>query len=367
MRILDKYILKSVLGVFFGCLITFIFLYVVIDLLSHLEIILKQQIGFAILKQYYLSFLPIIFVQVTPIACLLSTLYTFAKLNNDNEIIAMRASGMSILQVTKTVIIFGIFISTVTFWLNDKTVPQSLIINERIKEEIESGIKKQSKEKNPEIIRNLTMYGTNNSLYFINKFTTSTNTMENILILGHDEHQSLDKKIVASKGVYENGKWKFFQSITYILDDNGQIIKDPQYLEEEIMDIPEKPEDFISQKQHTDYMTVKQLRRYVRKLSKSGSPKILTNLKVDLYQRYLNPLTSLIIILLGIPFAMKVKKRATGMSSLGISIMMGFLYYVLSAVGLAIGKSGILIPILSASLSHILALSLSIYLIKHQP
>ncbi len=367
MRILDKYILKSVLGVFFGCLITFIFLYIVIDILSHLEVILKQEVSFSILKQYYLSFLPIIFVQVTPIACLLSTLYTFAKLNNDNEIIAMRASGMSILQVTKTVIIFGIFISTVIFWLNDKTVPQSLIVNERIKNEIENDTKKPTKEKTPDILRNLTMYGSNNSLYFINKFTTATNTMDNILILEHDEHQNLDKKIVANSGIYEDGKWKFFQSITYRLDDNGQIIGDPQYLEEEIMNIPEKPDDFISQKQHTDYMTVKQLRRYVRKLSKSGSSRVVKNLKVDLYQRYLTPLTSLIIMLLGIPFAMKIKKRATGMSSLGLSIMMGFLYYVLNAVSIALGKSGILIPILSASLSHILAFSLSCYLIKHLP
>lgn len=88
---------------------------------------------------------------------------------------------------------------------------------------------------------------------------------------------------------------------------------------------------------------------------------------MDLYQRFASPFTSIIIILLGIPFALLMRKRATGMASIGVSISVGFLYYVLDAVCLAIGKSGLLMPSLAASLSHIIVLSGSLYLISKLP
>ncbi len=362
MRILDRYILKSVLSLFFGCLLTFLFLYVIIDVFSHLEEILKHQVSLNVLRQYYLAYIPIIFVQVAPIASLLSVLYTFGKLNRNNEIIAMRSAGLSIFQITKAVIIFGIILGVTIFWVNDKFVPQAAYITEKIKDQMEKGTKR-AQEKENEVISNLSMYGLKNRLFFVNKFSLATNTMEGIVILEHDEHQNITKKIVANRGGYEDGLWRFYQSITYSFDENGQIISEPQYLEEEIMNIPDTPHDFLTQRQHPDFMTIAQLDDYIWKLSKSGAITVIRNLKVDLYQKFTLPLTSITIILLGIPFSVRMKKRATGLSSLGISIMLGFLYYVLNAIGIALGKSGIFMPVLAVSLSHILALISATYLI----
>jgi lipopolysaccharide export system permease protein len=365
MRILDRYILKSVLSIFFTCIFIFLFLYVIIDILSHLEDILRQQVNFLLLMQYYLSYLPIMFVQVAPFACLLSTLYTFGSLNQNNEIIAMRSSGLSIFQITKTVIIFGLIVSLFVFWVNDRFVPPSLAFTQKIKEQMESGTKKTKQKE--EVIYNLSMYGSRNRLFFINKFVPSQSTMEGITILEHDEHQNLTKKIVANKGIYEDGLWKFYKSITYNFNRNGQIVDDPIYFEQELMAIPEKPRDFITQRQRTDFMNIAQLDDYLWKLSKSGATTVVKNLKIDLYQRFTTPFTSIIIILLGIPFSLMMKKRATGLSSIGISIMVGFLYYILDAICIAFGRGGLLIPVISASLSHITAFLYSVYLISALP
>ena len=366
MRILDRYILKSALGIFIGCLLLFFFLYIIIDVFSHLDEILKQRVNIAMLLEYYLSYLPIIFVQVSPMTCLLAVLYTFGKLNRDNEIIAMRASGLSILQIAKTVIIFGFIVSIFVFWINDKFVPQSLSLTEKTKDQMESGTKKM-KEKESEVLNNLCMFGLRNRLFFINKFSPATNTMEGIIILEHDEKQNITKKIVANKGVYKEGLWRFYQSITYNFDENGQIIEEPQYLAEEVMIIPETPREFLTQRQRPDFMTIAQIDDYIWKLSKSGAVTVIRNLKVDLYQRFTMPFTSLIIILLGIPFALRMKKRATWLSSIGLSLMMGFLYYVLNAVSIAFGKAGILTPIFSASLSHTIAFLAAAYFIRTTP
>jgi len=305
-------------------------------------------------------------VQVSPFACLLSTVYTFGKLNQDNEIIAMRSSGLSILQITKTVIIFGLLVSLFIFWINDRLVPQASSLTQKIRIQMEEGAKK-AKEKRPEIINNLTMYGLRNRLFYMNRFSLSTNTMEGITILEHDEHQNIAKKIVANKGVYENNHWRFYQCFTFNFDENGQIMQEPMYLEEEIMNITEAPRDFINQRERPDFMTNAQLKAYMGKLSKSGASTVIRNLKVDYYQRFTSPFTSVIIIFLGIPFALTIRKRAAGLSSIGLSIMVGFLYYILDAISIALGKGGLVTPLMAASLSHAIVLIFSFYLISTQP
>ncbi|MFH0855528.1 MAG: LptF/LptG family permease [Candidatus Omnitrophota bacterium] len=366
MRILDRYILKSIVAIFISCIFLFLFMYVVIDVLSRLEDILKLQIHYTLLIQYYLSNLPMMFIQVAPFACLLSTLYTFSKLNHNNEVIAMRASGLSVFYITKTAIIFGLLVSLFIFWVSDRVCPHAMLLNKKIVAKMDEKKKDRVKKKTESLI-NLSMYGLKNRLFFINRFYPSAKTMEGIIILEQDENQNLTRKIVANKGVYEDGIWRFYQSITYDFDLNGQIINEPLYLEEEIMTIPETPNDFLAQRQKPEFMTIAQLDNYIWKMSHSGATTVIRNLKIDLYQKFTAPFTSLIIILLGIPFSLMMQKRATGLSSIGISIVVGFLYYIFDAVCVAIGKGGVLPPFLAVSLAGIIALTFSLSLIRRLP
>lgn len=361
MRILDRYVLKSVLSIFSTCLFTFLMLYVIIDIFSRLEDILKKQVNFFDIAYYYIAYQPVIFLQVVPFAGLLATLYTFGKLNRDNEIIAMRSSGLSILRISKTVVIFGALLSMFNFWLGDRIVPLSLAAQKKFIRQLDSWKKEQNPDQ--QVVNNLAMYGMKNRLYFVNKFSYKQKTMDEITILQHDSQQNIIKKIVASRGEYKDGAWVFHHCITYNFDTNGQIKEEPRYEEEEIMDIPETPTDFFTQRQHPDSMTIAQLKDYLWKLSKSGATGVVRNLKVDLYQKYTTPLMALVMILIGIPFSFMMRKRATGMSSLGISIMVGFLYYVVNAVSIALGKAGVFPPLLAASFSHLSFLAFSIYLI----
>lgn len=365
MRILDRYIAKSLLQIFFSCIFLFIFLYTIIDVLSNLEDILKMDATIYTHVYYYLLQAPIMFGRIAPFACLLSALFAFGSLNHNNEIIAMRSSGLSIYQVIKTALILGVVVSAFTFWINDRFVPRALSTSQEMRAEMEK--KSAKKDKGHEEVINLAMYGLKNRLFFINKFLPGSNTMEGITILEQDEKQNLTRKIVANRGVYENGVWKFYQCITYNFDKNGQIIQEPQYMEEEIMNITETPRDFLAQRQRTEYMDIAQLDNYIWKLSKSGAGTIVRNLKLELYQRFTSPLNSIIIIFLGVPFALKMRRKATGISSIAIAIAVSFLYYIFDAVSIAFGRGGIIPPAAAASLSHLLALSAGLYLIHELP
>ncbi len=364
MRILDRYTLKPIVSVFIWCVFVFVFLFVIIDILSHLDDILRLRLSAAFVLDYYLSYIPLILVQMAPFAALLSALYTFNSLNHSNEIVAMRASGLSVLQVIKTALVFGVIVSLTIFWVSDRVLPAALARHQEIKMAMDAG---SSKRPQATVITNLSMYGLKNRLFFINKFFTKTNTLSGVVILEHDRHQNLVRKIVATKAVYEEDSWKFYQCSTYEFDPAGGMVGEPRFEDEEIIPIPETPKDFLSQRQRPEYMDIAQLDDYIWRVSKSGSASVVRNLRVDLLQRMTSPFASFIIILLGIPFALRIRRKAVGLSSFGVSILVAFAYYIVDAVCVALGKGGVLPPLLGASLSHIIALSVSVWLLGAVP
>lgn len=99
MKIIDRYISREFLFPFVNCMVLFVSLYVIIDLVSRLEDILKNHVDISVLLQYYLAFLPIIFVRTAPIAVLLSTLYVLGNFSKYNEITALKASGQNVWRI----------------------------------------------------------------------------------------------------------------------------------------------------------------------------------------------------------------------------------------------------------------------------
>jgi len=74
-----------------------------------------------------------------------------------------------------------------------------------------------------------------------------------------------------------------------------------------------------------------------------------------------------VIILLGAAFAIKIKRRGktAAIIGMGMGIVIGFIYYAFMATSIALGKGGIIPPILSAHLANILFGFIGIVLIRN--
>jgi len=330
-----------------------------VDLFNHLDEIIKQKVNLSLLKEYYFSYLPIIFVQITPISYLLAILYVLGNLSRHNEIIAMRSAGLSILNITAPIIILSIVLSVLVFIVNDRVVPSSLEIFEKIKNKIQKeSITKEKEEK----ISNLCVYGLKNRLFFINKLDPKNNLLSGITILEEDQKQNIIRKILASEGKWENRTWTFSNVIIYNYE-NDKLKDNIEHYTEQIMDIPETPQDFIKQRGNPQTMNLLQLRNYILRLQKSFAKNIVKNLEIEFYHRIFFSFASLITALIGIFFALRIKTRVSALSSFGVSFGIGFLYYIMDAIFLALGKNISLSPFLSAGLAHMIFLSLSLYFI----
>jgi len=366
MRIIDRYILKSIITIFIGMVVTFAFLFILIDAFGNLQDFIEKKVPLEIIGQYYLTFLPMIIVKTSTLACLMATLFTYSNLSSHNEIVAIRTSGMNFWQVTKPALVFTLIVSAFVFLVNECFVPQSSLMNQEIRD-AQIKITISDKKHGIPIIKNFTLYGLKNRLFFVDTFDPNTNTLNGVSIIEHDKNQNMTGKIVALKGIWTGIAWKFLNcQITSYNSNLPNVPGQVKVYPEKLMDIRETPKDFIKQRLDVTAMNIKQLSEYVSRFSDSGAVKTINNLKVDLFQKIALPLCNIVIILAGLPFVLSNsgKRKAAAFSSIGIALIIGFLYYVLDAVGLALGKGGCLPPWSCAFLAPLVFLIIGITAIK---
>ncbi|MCX5693132.1 MAG: LptF/LptG family permease [Candidatus Omnitrophica bacterium] len=364
MRILDKYIAKYFILPLLYCLLAFIVLYVIIDLFGRLDEILKQNIRLGILWEYYISMIPIIIIQTTPVASLISTIYVLGTLNKYGEITAMRAAGISIYRILMPFIYIGFTITILIFGVSEKILPQSMRKAESIKENSIENIDK-NKPVNKKIISNIALYSKNNRLIFIDNFDASSKTAMGITILEQDKKDNVSLKINAHEAKWLGGKWLFSNILMYKLDDKGAVIGSPEFFQEKTITM-ESPKDLIAKGTNYEYMSFHDLSNYIKNFSEA-SPKLIARLRVDLHQKISLPFISLVVILIGAGFALRTRQRgkATALLGIGMSIVIGFIYYAFMASCIALGKSEALPPFLSAHLANILFGLIGIILIRN--
>jgi lipopolysaccharide export system permease protein len=360
MKILDKYFTKHFLFPLVYCLFLFIFLYVTADIFGNLEDILKNNVSLAILLQYYGSFIPAIFVQTLPIASLLAIVYMLSVFNKNNELTAAKACGISLRQLLLPVFIVSMMLGLINFIVNETLVPAGMVKAEKIRSEyIKSAYKA---DKGLSAIEDLTFYGKKNQLVYAQKFDMENKSLTGIIIIERDSTHRLRRKILSQKAVWQGGKWTFFDCVIYRFDKTGKSAGNPLVFKEKIMDLIEAPEELKRYEFQAGYMSYRDLQNHIERLSGSN-PKILNSLKTDLYFKTALPFVSIIIMFLGIPFALSTK-RGGAMSGVGISLFVGLSYYGSIFIVLAMGKGGILPPIVAAHLPNAVFLFIAFRLLK---
>ncbi len=364
MLILDRYLVGRFLKNFFLCLFVFLFLYVIVDLLSNLQDIIKHHPPLLKVVELYLYSLPLIFTQTTPVAALLATLFTLGGLNQTNEIIAMRSNGVETSRIIRPFWVIGLILSLGIFWISETVLPETQRMSTILKHVyIDKGATAESESP----VENVAVYGFNNRLFFINKLYPKSKTIDGLTILEHDDRQNVTSKIYAEKAVWRDNRWVLYQAFVYRLGDNQRVRGEPLYFTDTFLKIQETPQDFLRQNIPVESMNIKEISQYIARLPEREASPTITRLKVDLYQKTVFPFTTLVIILLGIPSSIMIRGRAVAFSSIGLCIGISFLFYVLFAVGLALGKGGGLPPFVAASFSHILFGSIGLTLITRIP
>jgi lipopolysaccharide export system permease protein len=130
MRILTRYLLRAHLGPFLFALFALTgILFVNAVAKRFADLAGKGLPAQVILEVLYLS-LPHILALTLPMAVLVAVLYAWAQLTSENEITALKASGVSLVRLLTPMVVAGVLIAGFMVWFNDTVLPGA---NHRLK------------------------------------------------------------------------------------------------------------------------------------------------------------------------------------------------------------------------------------------
>ena len=120
---MSRYFIREMVLPFFFSLLMITFLLFINFLLRALDRFLGKGLDVITILEYLFLNLAWIIALAVPMAVLLSTLMTFGRLSEDNEINAMRASGVRFISIIRAPIMFGITIALLLILFNNFILP----------------------------------------------------------------------------------------------------------------------------------------------------------------------------------------------------------------------------------------------------
>lgn len=350
MRILDRYVTRQLIPVWVWCILVFVFISILIDLFGHLEDLLQYRIPLQTVLQYYVNFIPLVFVRACPLALLFSSAFVAMRLVRYHELLAMHASGMSTIRSSIPFVFVGWLVSLAVFAINERIVPPTSAVYERLRHEIF----RAREEK--DVLESVATLDRANRLYHARQFHLDTNELTDLTILEHDAQNHPTRTLYARRGIFTPHGLLLLYGTIYQMGARGVLIGEPAPFVERLLQLPVTPESFRQPETQPETMRFGQLRQLIRQLKANN----ITNLKryrVELASKLSLPLMNLLVCL--IAFVGSTQRQGRGhLKGLGTSLGWGLLYCVGVAAGAGLGKGGFLPVSLAMTAPHLIALAL---------
>ncbi len=351
MKIITRYIIGDVFKYLFLVLALIISLVVAIDYLGTMDEFLHAKIS--LVRAFYMVILRIPFIssQLIWIAFLLSVLIVFGLMNKNNEIVTIKASGISVFALLRPVLFVGILLGIVLIFLSETIIPITILKANLIhQKEIRKQTDISSKGEN------IWIKG-NRQMTHIKYYHPSTKRVFGVTRYFFDEDFRLIKRIDAPKGIFQNKDWVLHDLMEQILDTKtGEVrvlFHDTHHAQMDIV-----PEDLKKVVKKSEEMSFRELLSYIRKVRAEGYD--ATIYQVDLYAKTALPFLCIIMCLMGTGLAAGQRIGAGLPRSISFGIVIGFLYWVFFTFCLSLGYGELLPPFVAAWMANFVFLSFGI-------
>jgi lipopolysaccharide export system permease protein len=338
-RTLHRYVIREFLKIFGLSLSSLILIYVVVLFFQKLNLFSKHNAPFHLIFMYLLYKIPEVTIQlVLPYAILLAILLTLGTFSRHSEITAMKAGGVSLYRITFPLVLIALMISLLSFLGNEYLVP---ITSQKTRYLLDVQVRKKESVGFFENFR--IWYRNDHRIMNIQLLDPHKRVLNGFTLYQFDDHFQCTKRIDAHEVKWEEGRWWFYDGIVRDFGEGDTTEITP--FEKIEFDLGEDWESFKTITRNSEEMSFGELLTYIRKIQASGYN--ATRYLVDLHSKLSTPLLNLIMVLIGIPFALKTSRSGGAALSIGISVMIGFAYAVIFYIFISLGKSEVLSPFIS--------------------
>lgn len=366
MKILRNYFLKEFITPFLLSLGVLIFVMLLGNLIKLVELIITKGVNFMSVLKLFVFLIPYLLTYVIPIAVLSSVLLSLGRLSSDNEILAIRSSGINIFRLIFPLLVIGLILSLFLVILNDRIIPQAHFATRKTLMDI--GIKNPTAALEAgtfiDTFQNYVLF-----IYSIekNRQTGERNILNNVRIYEPQGKDKPSRTIVARKGEFVSLPEK--RIVKLKLTDGTSDEPDPN-----------KPGEFFKLNFKTYYMTLNlnsqsekgemekkpkdmTMRELKDQIKKFKSQNIETApLITHLHQKLALAFAAVVFILIASPMAIITHRREKALN-FGFAFLIAAVYYLLLIGFESLSLQGHLPPALSIWMPNIIFSALGALLI----
>lgn len=365
MRILSGYILKEFFSYLIYILLAFIAIFILVDSVENLDHFIDEKVGVKITMLYYLFYLPYIVVLTMPVAMLLTTMFSLGRLVSDNEITAMKVSGVSLYRILLPLYMLALFVGLIVMLFAEYVVPKTTRFQEDIK-----NLGKEfrfSLSKNREMDRaKVFLANSDGSVVFARNYLSEENRANNVFIVTPHRYEragesstieqlGIRRRLDAKFMLWQDGVWKLVDVEERTFTADGVLLTRHNSMTVPFVTV--KPSDFARIDIRPEEMNYQQLRSYIRTIREKGHT--ASEWLVDLYMKISFPLVSFVIVFFGAPMVAGSSKYGRA-ASFGLALMICFVFYTLINASQILGRNGTLEPFVAAWLPNVIFLLVGI-------
>jgi LPS export ABC transporter permease LptF/LPS export ABC transporter permease LptG len=341
-QILDVYLLRGFVYYFLLLTIGFILLYEVFTFFELLDDIAQHRTSFVELIQYFIYLACYLFYQLAPLAALVAVLITLGVMTKNNELVAFKASGLSLYRIAVPLLITGAVLATSLVLLDDTYLPYANQRQDALRNQIKGRPAQTFYQPGQRWI-----FGENAKVYNYDLFDPDHQLFGGLNVFELNPATfEVRRRIYAARAHWNAQQGVWILESGWIRDfDYGHVVRFAPFLGNALSELNEPPSYFNREVRQYYQMSWWELKRYIAALGQAGFD--VARLSVQLQRKISFPLIAPIIILLAIPFSILVGTRgAIGGLALGVGI--AIVYWAASALTEAMGAVGQLPPLLAA-------------------
>jgi len=342
-RILERYIAWEFCKLLGLSLVAFVSLFIIVDFFERIDRLVRAELGVVDLLRYFFLKVPFAAGQVLPAAILLGVMLTFGIMARNRETMAIRTSGLDILQLSRPAFWLAAGVTIILLALNLYVIPWS---QERLS--LFWDIKVEKKPPSSVLKLQHFWYKGDQAIYNILHFRKGIQTLEGVKIYLFDPKFNMVQVIAASKAQWQGDHWRFYQGLLQTFGPEGP--ESGEQFKERDLVLTERPEDFGFLEKKVTEMDLAELYRYIRRLERDGYRS--TPYRLELGSRVSLTLTPLILVALGLALSLRQEKvHIPAVVALGLLLM--FIYWLFYGFCLSFAQAEKLPLVLAVILPHL--------------
>jgi lipopolysaccharide export system permease protein len=356
MNILERYLSREILRIFSVLLLGIIGINLTVQFFERLDKFMKSDVGLERMVLYFAYRTPFMMSEVIPIAVLLAVIIALGLMQRNNEVLALRAAGVSIYYLVRPILAMGILFMIFHIVILEVAVPATMDKANRM------WIMEVRKKFSIKAAENDVWIRGDRHISNIRHYDPQTMTATGVNHNIFNEDFRLIKRIDAESGVYRDAKWHLNEVLvqTYVPDTDSFRA---EHLLEMDMELDFLPDDLKRIVRKTNEMGFRQLRHYIKQLDRDGYATV--KYQVDMFAKTARPFACIITCLLGMGIA--INRRLGEGLALGVAagFAMVFIYWILYGFCLSLGHGGVLPPLVAAWFANLLFLGLSLLILLY--